>query len=324
MTTAPVRLPELTLHSNDLDETREVASRVLHPHRLTVLGDPARYRIDLHVVSVGPLNIGRLSYDTPMRIESPHPGHYQVNIPVAGPMVATCGGEEVVAGPGLATVYNPDRPAAFTVPAPVLALRIGQRALNRELEQLLDRPLRRPVELSLGLDVASGSGARWLALVRSLSEDLADEHALIRHPVVAAPFAHSVLAGLLLAARHEYSDELTTPAPSVGQPTVRAAQEFIEANAGRPLTVTDIARATGVGVRGLQQGFQRTLDMSPMRYLRQVRLREAHRELRLADPAHTTVGDVASRWGFAHQGRFAAEYRQRYGCQPAQTLRRRA
>jgi AraC-like DNA-binding protein len=314
-------LPEVSLNSSDLDETREVATRVLHPHRLTVLGDPARYRIDLHVISVGPLNIGWLRYDTEMRIESAHPGHYQVNVPAAGPMMAVCGSQEVIAGPGLATVYNPDRPAAFTVPAPVLALRIGGRALEHELEQLLDRPVRRAPELDLGLDVATGRGARWLALVRSLACDLSDEHALIRHPLVAAPFAHSVLSGLLLAARHEYSDELAAPAPAVGPPTVRAALAFIEANAGRPLTVADVAKATGVGVRGLQQGFQRALGMSPMRYVRQVRLREAHRELRVTDPAATTVGDVASRWGFHHQGRFAAEYRRRYGCSPAETLR---
>lgn len=326
MAAAPARpgtpLPELTLRSRDLDETREIATRVLHPHRLTVLGDPARYAIDLHVVSLGPLNIGWLRYDTAVRIESAHPGYYQVNIPAAGPMVATCGGQEVVAGQGLATVYNPGRPAAFTVPAPVLALRIAERALDHELEQLLDRPLRRSPSLELGLDVASGRGARWLALVQSLTGDLTDEHALIRHPIVAAPFAHSVLAGLLLAARHEYSDELAAPAPSVGAPIVRTAQAFIEANAARPLTVADIAKATGVGVRGLQQGFQKAMDMSPMRYLREVRLRHAHRELRGADPTVTTVGDVAARWGFRHQGRFAADYRERYGCQPADTLRR--
>jgi AraC-like DNA-binding protein len=316
-------LPELRLRSRDIDETREIATRVLHPHRLTVLGDAARYGIALHIVSVGPLNIGWLHYDTAMRIESAHPGHYQVNIPSAGPMVATCGGQEVVAGPGLATAYNPDRPAAFTVPAPVLALRIGQRALNRELEQLLDRPLRRAPALDLGLDVSGGRGAQWLTLVQSLASDLANENALIRHPMVAAPFAHSILAGLLLAARHEYSDELAAPVAEVGQPTVRTAQAFIEANARNPLTVTDIAKATGVGVRGLQQGFQRSLDMSPMRYLRQVRLREAHRELRAADAADTTVGDIAAGWGFHHQGRFAAEYRRHYGCPPVETLRRR-
>ncbi len=61
---------------------------------------------------------------------------------------------------------------------------------------------------------------------------------------------------------------------------------------------------------------------SPVRYLREVRLREAHRELTVADPATTTVAGLATRWGFAHQGRFAAVYRQRYGVPPAQTLRR--
>jgi AraC-like DNA-binding protein len=316
-------LPELRLHSRDLDETREIATRVLHPHRLTVLGDAARYRIALHIVSLGPLNIGWLHYDTPMRIESSHPGHYQVNIPAAGPMVATSAGQEVIAGPDLATAYNPDQPAAFTVPAPVLAMRISQRALDHELEQLLDRPLRRSPSLALGVDVSSGRGAQWLTLVQSLASGLADENALIRNPVVAAPYAHSVVAGLLLTARHEYSDELAAPVAAVGQPTVRAAQAFIEANAREPLTITEIAKAAGVGVRGLQQGFQRSLDMSPMRYLRQVRLREAHRELRTGDPTGLTVGDVAARWGFHHQGRFAAEYRQRYGCPPVETLRRR-
>ncbi len=318
---AATPLPAVSLRSHDLDETREVATRVLHPHRLTVLGDPASYGIALHIVTLGPLNIGWLRYDTAMRIESAHPGHYQVNVPSAGPMVATSGGESVVAGPALATVYNPDRPASFTVPTSVLALRISRRALDHELEGLLDRPVRRSPALSLGLDVSSGRGARWLALVRSLASDLTDEHALIRQPMVAVPYAHSVLAGLLLTARHEYTDELASPALAVGPPTVRAAQAFIEANAAEPLTVGDIATATGVGVRGLQQGFQRALGMSPMRYLREVRLREAHRDLRAADPTVTTVGAVAARWGFRHQGRFAAEYRRRYGHPPADTLR---
>jgi AraC-like DNA-binding protein len=321
--TRPGPVPELSLHSTDLDETREIATRVLHPHRLTVVGDPARYGINLHIVSLGALNIGWLHYDTAVRIESEHPGNYQVNVAAAGRMVATSGDEEVVAGAGVATVYNPGRAATFTVPAPLLALRIGERALDHELEQLLDRPVRRSPTMALGMDVGTGRGARWLALVQALAADLADENALIRQPMVAAPFAHSVVAGLLLATRHEYSDELAAPVTPVSQPTVRTAQAFIEANAAKPLTVVDIAKATGVGVRGLQQGFQRTLDMSPMRYLREVRLREAHRELLAADPAATTVGDVAAKWGFRHQGRFAAEYRRRYGYGPLRTLRRR-
>ncbi|TDV43562.1 AraC family transcriptional regulator [Actinophytocola oryzae] len=293
--TRPGPVPELSLRSNDLDETREIATRVLHPHRLTVIGDPTRYGINLHMVSLGVLDLGWLHYDTAVRIESDHPGSYQVNVAAAGRMVATCGDQEVVAGAGLATIYNPDRPAAFTVPAPVLALRISRQALDHELEQLLDRPVRRSPTFALGMDVATGRGARWLALAQSLSGTLSDENAPIRQPMVAAPFAHDVVAGLLLASRHEYSDELAAPVPPVSTPAVRTAQAFIEANAARPLTVVDIARATGVGVRALQHGFQRTLNMSPMRYLREIRLREAHRELRAAD---SSAADIATRWGF--------------------------
>jgi AraC-like DNA-binding protein len=65
------------------------------------------------------------------------------------------------------------------------------------------------------------------------------------------------------------------------------------------------------------------MQSSPTEYVRHVRLRYAHRELLVADPATTTVEAVAHRWGFTHRGRFAAQYRDRYGVRPAGTLRRR-
>lgn len=318
-------LPQVSVRSRDVDEAHEVGTRVYHRHRVTVTGDLSRFAMTLQAISLGPLTAGWVTYGTQVRIESSHPGHYQVNVPSTGTMLADSGGQ-AVAGPGLAAVYHPDREAAltgWTVPAPVLALRIAQWALQQKLEQLLDRPVRHPPELAVGMDVTAGRGAQWLALIRSLATDLADENALIRQPMMAAPFTHSVLAGLLMCASHRYREELATLAPPAGPATVRAARAYIEAHAADPITVADIARAVGVGVRGLQQGFQRALAMSPTQYLRHVRLREAHRELTAADPETATVRELAARWGFAHQGRFAAQYRQRYGVQPAETLRRR-
>ena len=46
--------------------------------------------------------------------------------------------------------------------------------------------------------------------------------------------------------------------------------------------------------------------------------------LRLAEYdwlALTSVAAVAAHWGFAHLGRFATEYRRRFGIYPSQTLR---
>jgi transcriptional regulator GlxA family with amidase domain len=61
-----------------------------------------------------------------------------------------------------------------------------------------------------------------------------------------------------------------------------------------------------VSVRTLQAGFQRHLSMSPMAYVRVVRLRHAHRDLRSADPSHNTVAAIAHRGGFTNRSRFAA------------------
>ena len=129
-----------------------------------MVGGRGRLRHLAALVSLGPLNIGWLRYDSAMRIESAHPGHYQVNIPAAGLMAAACGGQEVVGGPGLATVYNPGRDSTLTVTAPLLALRIARRALDHELEVLLDRPVRRSPTWRLAWTsppVAVRSGWRW-------------------------------------------------------------------------------------------------------------------------------------------------------------------
>ena len=53
--------------------------------------------------------------------------------------------------------------------------------------------------------------------------------------------------------------------------------------------------------------------MSPIAYLRVVRLRRAHWDLRAADPSHDSVASIARRWGFAHLGRFAAAHKNMYG-----------
>lgn len=103
---------------------------------------------------------------------------------------------------------------------------------------------------------------------------------------------------------------------------IRAAVEYVHAHAHEPLTVSDIARAADLSVRGLQEAFQRALDRSPMQYLREVRLRRSHDDLRRSEPGQTSVAEVAARWGFTHMGRFSGEYLQRFGEYPKQTLRR--
>ena len=67
--------------------------------------------------------------------------------------------------------------------------------------------------------------------------------------------------------------------------------------------------------------FRRHLGTTPTQYMRRVRLHYAHQDLMTGDRVHNTVAAIAAKWGFAHTGRFAVQYRQTYGRSPHSTLR---
>jgi AraC-like DNA-binding protein len=101
---------------------------------------------------------------------------------------------------------------------------------------------------------------------------------------------------------------------------LRRAMVFIESNAARDITAADIARAARVSIRAMQLAFRRHLDMTPMAYLRSVRLSCAHDDLKAGNGSVTAI---AARWGYARPSVFAAHYRAAYGVSPSQTLRSR-
>lgn len=103
---------------------------------------------------------------------------------------------------------------------------------------------------------------------------------------------------------------------------LRRAIRFVHDHAAEQIEVADIAAAADLSERGLQDLFRRRLAVTPMRYLREVRLDRVHLELAARRGRIVTVRDVARHWQFAHLGRFAAAYRRRFGESPHETLGR--
>jgi AraC-like DNA-binding protein len=99
-------------------------------------------------------------------------------------------------------------------------------------------------------------------------------------------------------------------------------EDFIQANWDKPLTVEAVAEACGVSVRSVFARFRADFGVSPMTYLRDLRLDKANALLRDSD-SELSVLDVAMRCGFASFGHFARRYRERFGELPSATLSRR-
>ena len=97
---------------------------------------------------------------------------------------------------------------------------------------------------------------------------------------------------------------------------------YIEANADQALTPELLARVACVSVRTLHGAFQEQLGESPMAYVRRIRLTRVRTELLRGDPTRVRVTDVALKWGFTHQSRFAQQYREAFRELPSETLHR--
>jgi transcriptional regulator GlxA family with amidase domain len=97
--------------------------------------------------------------------------------------------------------------------------------------------------------------------------------------------------------------------------------ELIEAQPERDLTLAELAQAAGTTARALQRGFKDVVGMSPTAYVRAVRMDRVREELLAGGPS-LSVTDIAMKWGFFHLGRFAQQYKERFGVLPSQTARR--
>jgi AraC family ethanolamine operon transcriptional activator len=90
-------------------------------------------------------------------------------------------------------------------------------------------------------------------------------------------------------------------------------------HAEEPITVPDLCEAIHVSRRTLQYSFQDVLQMSPVAYLRALRMNGVRRDLRRG--GHEVIADRAAHWGFWHLSRFASDYRRMFGELPSETLR---
>jgi len=110
-------------------------------------------------------------------------------------------------------------------------------------------------------------------------------------------------------------------APQLIPGVLKKALALLEADPARAWTVSELASACGVGRRTLQRQFRRFIGRMPMELLRDLRLEMARQGL-LRASSRVSVADIAAGSGFNHLGRFAIQYRARYGESPSATLRR--
>lgn len=251
--------------------------------------------------------------------------HYHVTLPVATSAAGRDGALSIVSKPGSVLVYRPEGKAGIArYVGRLLAVMIDRHAVEDALADALGRSISSQIDCQPDMVTTTQAVRSWISMVSLFAEQLFQPGSTLHQPMVGLPFVESVIHGLLLATDHSYRAALEGEAAEPEPPAIRAAIDVIEAEADQPLTVSVLAERSCVSVRTLQQGFRDHLGVTPMAYLREVRLRRAHQALVESDPSRVTVASVAFRWGFTNLGRFAAAHTARYRESPSEALRRGA
>ena len=104
---------------------------------------------------------------------------------------------------------------------------------------------------------------------------------------------------------------------------VRRAEAFMAAHLCAEIGVADIAQSAAANARTLERAFRRVRNATVVAHLRAMRLDRARQELVAARRDGRSVTAVATALGLLHAGRFAVDYRRRFGEPPSATLRGR-
>lgn len=315
-------LPLLT--TSDLSEAHQFITDVYIPHDLETY-DGRRLDFKLRYLASERLTVGHLVYGADAELlVPPMLDCYHMNLTLSGQtMVSQKGRRAATDGGRSGVLFSPTDP--FTVrwspEAVQYAVKLPRRSIEAHLGKLLNRPIEQPIRFDLGFDLDHPTGQALLSAVTFLRAELSRPGGISTLPMARDQLESLVLTQLLLTIPHSYTDLLQAPDRPAQRTTVRRAIELIEADPNASLTLSDLAAASGVTARALQRGFREVVGMSPTAYVRAVRLDRVHADL-VDGAGGVPVTDVAVRWGFFHLGRFAQQYRDRFGVLPSETVRR--
>jgi AraC-like DNA-binding protein len=297
-------------------------ARIYSPHRLRVLGPPDEFRMRLRTREVGSINLALLSFNAEVELaQRASESFYLVTTQLRGRSRIDAGREQGGGGTGLVVVDSATRDVVkrFSADSERLHVRLGRDELAALCAKLLGQRVIRPPEFEPVMALGATAQRRWLMVTQLLLDHACAPLQSRLASGVYGQLAELAMLTLLTEHRHSYTERLQAPVAPLAPRHVRAAEEHMRAHAAEPLTLADMAGAAGVSIRTLSAGFQVWRGTTPMRQLREIRLLGAREDL---SRGKGNVSEVAMRWGFAHLGRFAADYARRFGERPSRTQSR--
>lgn len=305
------------IETRDVELARAALRRLLGE----VAFDARRLAFRAAFVDLGPVTIfhGESRADT--FVLRGTPSVHAVLLPVRPGVEARVGPSTVHTEPGRrSVVYSAGETAELRQrgDGSNIALCIDPAFLTAQLEALTGAQGLTAPRFEPALDLARGHGAALAGLVHFLLAEVERGSDTLLHPLVCPGLAETLVRALLLGQPHDHTSLLSQCAPAADARVVRLVEEHLDAHAGEPLPMAELAALTGHGLPSLDAAFRAHRGHTAREFLLRRRLDLARQRLLGPDPG-TTVDEVATAAGFLRRDHFASAYAAQFGESPAET-----
>ena len=305
------------------DDAREAIGRIFCPHFLNPVGASAgSFHARHHTIQQIDYSVNFVAYGSTVEID---PGElsrfFLLQLPIRGSAKVRCGTVAADVQAGLrGSILSPTLGTRMTwnEGCEKLIVLLRREAVEAQFEMLTHERMH-TIEFDTGVDLTGPAGS---AIWQHAQLMLGAAEAAGGVPDAYRMLLRDGLTTLLLSSlASSVASAFQRPASSAGPIAVRQAHDFMAANAERAISMAEIAAASGVSLRSLQDAYRKSRGVTLGEGLLSLRL-ERFRTLLLAFENQGSVSDAAFAAGFGHLGRAAAAYRERYGEAPSETLRR--
>lgn len=284
-----------------------VASTLGH-HRSLLLSAAEPFAAQIRAGQLGGLTVLHLQGRGRLRLSREQLGHSVLWLPLQGLSQERINGQEWLAEPGSALLFQPGDAMEGDTSAELEGLSI---LIPEEHHPAVQR-------LSVPLLAAGVLEQRLLWLARQLAV------AAAQRPPGAVHAADQFLDGLReLADQRQQSPQRERITSRRRRLTVEQAREWMALRLGERFGLLELSAALAISPRQLQYSFQQELGRSPMAEAKRLRLRQLRFLLR--DPAQDgrSVAQLMAASGLLASGGTAAEYRHWCGESPRDTRQSR-
>ena len=264
------------MRSSNIEEVREALVRICAKPVLISTGGIDAIEA---IMNYCPINNAWLYYRTyGVGVQSTYPetDSFLQLIPLRGNGEIVIGDTTMPLAAGTTAVISPGTSWQMRCSADYehLILKIDAQSLTQKLEAITGAAICEPLQMKVQQDSTCQRVGILPRYVRVLVDTLSHANPNDDLPVWWSMQTEQLLMTMMLSCnRHNYSHLLDEAAPDSAPAQVRRAEDYLEANWQRPITLDEVATAVGVSGRSLDDSFRKYRGYSPQEFLAQMRAR---------------------------------------------------